>query len=841
MSIGAIEAGRAFVRLLVNDKELTKGLKRAQNKVKMFAASTGQMGRQLLAASSAMAAPLIAGTKVYADFEQQMANVSTMLDDPAAHMQQFQDGIKRMQVEFGESSEALAGGLYDILSASIPAAKALDVLEVATKAATAGITDTKTAADAITTILNSYGMAAEQAGDVSDLLFTIVKRGKTTFAELAPNIGKVTSVAAIAGVGLDELGAMLATLTRNGLKTDDAITAVANVIQTFLKPSDEARQIAKDLGFEMSTATLKAEGLAGVFERIASLPPEAVSKLFPNIRAIKGLAPALNNMEALTDDIAAMRDSAGATETAFSKMTATMSKQFDKLWQAITVAANEIGAALSDSVEGGAESITAIAGATADWIKENQGLVDVLGKVVLVAGAVGGALLAASVAGYTMSGAMTAASMASGALSTSLTFLAAHPVVAVLIGIAAVVGTVGYAMDAAAGDALRLSDAMGGLLKKGDKERQQDLKKLDRLKALSKEQKLSNEEMDEAAEIIERLNGTYGDLGLSLDKTTGKISGVTDAYTAMTQAMQSHAEAEIRAAMIESTTHMQLLGEEMLRIRDAWMTPWGKSQALADASMEMEKAKAKAAALMQRLEALKGGETAAIFGEPPLPGAPVTAPSPAPAQAQRQTEYELDLAKRLHEARLAMIADEEARALKRIRAQHKAEMDAAVENKQNTTALANVQAAEIAAIEAEHQRRRDEEKQREDDAKARRQADLQEDIEDLTVKTQYDGLDEQLQLLENQRKRAIAEAETLGLSVDEINKKYDLLTTLAKQGDTVQDVAHKTSPTGTFSAQLAGRLGGASSIDKKQLDAMEKIEGHTAGTKRALENWGSLV
>ena len=30
---GAIEAGRAFVRLLVNDKELQKGLTRAQNKL----------------------------------------------------------------------------------------------------------------------------------------------------------------------------------------------------------------------------------------------------------------------------------------------------------------------------------------------------------------------------------------------------------------------------------------------------------------------------------------------------------------------------------------------------------------------------------------------------------------------------------------------------------------------------------------------------------------------------------------------------------------------------------------------------------------------------------------
>ena len=90
-----------------------------------------------------------------------------------------------MAVEFGESTEALTNGLYDILSASIPAEKALDVLTVAVKAAKAGMTDTATAADAITTVLNSYGLSAGRAQDVSDLLFTVVKRGKLTFADLS--------------------------------------------------------------------------------------------------------------------------------------------------------------------------------------------------------------------------------------------------------------------------------------------------------------------------------------------------------------------------------------------------------------------------------------------------------------------------------------------------------------------------------------------------------------------------------------------------------------------------------------------------------------------------------
>ena len=152
VSSRGIRAGAAYVELYAHDSKLVRGLKRASRRLKAFGANVRDIGARLVKASAVMATPLVAGAKVYADFEQQMANVATMLDKPAEHMDAFKKGIRAMAVEFGESTETLAGGLYDILSASIPAEKALDVLSVAVRAAKAGMTDTKTAADAITTV-----------------------------------------------------------------------------------------------------------------------------------------------------------------------------------------------------------------------------------------------------------------------------------------------------------------------------------------------------------------------------------------------------------------------------------------------------------------------------------------------------------------------------------------------------------------------------------------------------------------------------------------------------------------------------------------------------------------
>jgi len=401
-SARAIRAGAAYVELTANDNKLVRGLKRAQRRLRAFSASTREVGKRMAAMSAVFATPFIAGVKVFADFEQQMANVSTMLKDPTMHITEFRREIRRMSSEFGESTETLAGGLYDILSASIPAEKALGVLAVAARAAKAGLTDTATSADAITTVLNSYGLEAENAAVVSDLLFSIVRRGKTTFAELAPSIGNVANIAATAGVGLDEMGASIALLTRNGIKTEDAITALRAIMTSFLKPSKEASELAKELGFEMNTATLKSESLAGVFERISKLPPDAVAKLFPNIRALKGVLPALANMEGFADDIDAMQSSAGATETAYKKMTNTLMHSFNQLKQSAIGVLSVLGEAIAEPIGKATKVIKRYVGVVRELIVKNKGLVIAALKVVLAIGLLGASLVVLGTAGAAM-------------------------------------------------------------------------------------------------------------------------------------------------------------------------------------------------------------------------------------------------------------------------------------------------------------------------------------------------------------------------------------------------------------------------------------------------------
>jgi len=302
----------------------------------------------------------------FAAFERQMANVSTMLQEHSMkYMPQYRREIRAMAIDVGEGTATLSKGLYDILSASIDPAKAMHVLEVSSKAAQAGLTDTGVAADAITTILNSYGLSAEYAGKVSSDLFETVQKGKLVFGDLAEDIGKVAADAASAGVSLEEMLAAVATLTRGGLRPEIAITALKAAINTFRKPADEAKKAAAELGFELNTTSLHAMQLSGLFEKLKNASDEQVAAIFQNVRGLTGLSVALQQVEGNAADVRYIMEKSGVDLEAYGKMANTAAKDFEKYDEAMKDIRVTIGEAFAPALRRGAQAMS-------QFVKDNQ-------------------------------------------------------------------------------------------------------------------------------------------------------------------------------------------------------------------------------------------------------------------------------------------------------------------------------------------------------------------------------------------------------------------------------------------------------------------------------------
>ena len=333
--------GKLTVLLGLDSKGFTTGINSATGKTTAFAAATDKTFKAISKAAKigmlAVGAAFIKGAVDAAKFEKALANVSTMLDKTTMPiMKDFEKGILAMSEAYGESTDALAKGLYDILSASVPASQALKVLEVSAKAAKAGLTNTGVAADAITTLMNSFGDATKDANYYADIMFATVKFGKTTFGELAPVIGNVAKLMQVAGGTAEDMAGMLAIMTRNGIKTRVAVTSLRGVVNALIKPS--AALIA-----ELGGMTVKADGFRAVMDKVGSLSAVDLAELFPNVRALTGVVVAAKDLGDEVDKITSLMAEGSPMMAAFDKNMSTFAATWDRFKATLKATSITIG------------------------------------------------------------------------------------------------------------------------------------------------------------------------------------------------------------------------------------------------------------------------------------------------------------------------------------------------------------------------------------------------------------------------------------------------------------------------------------------------------------------
>lgn len=294
-------------------------------------------------------------TRAMVGFETAIAEISTIADPTATNVEQLTRGIAALARESPQSPDDIGAGAYQILSAGITDTNdALEVLRIATRAATAGVTTTEVAVDAITTVINAFGLAAGDAQRVADVLFTTVRLGRVKFEQIASSIGSAATSAALAGVTIEELSAGIVALTLAGINSQEATSSLNRLFLTLTSQSKEQTRAFKDLGIEFSISTVKAKGFAGLLAEVAKITGDdidALAKLFPNIRAARSAfviagVGADNFAEALEK----LNNAVGATDLAFAKIARTSKAQAQILKNNLTVTFQEIGLAVLPSV-----------------------------------------------------------------------------------------------------------------------------------------------------------------------------------------------------------------------------------------------------------------------------------------------------------------------------------------------------------------------------------------------------------------------------------------------------------------------------------------------------------
>lgn len=338
------EVDELFWTLKADTTQLTRGVGAAQGRMKKFTAFMKSPAGPIAAIAALSAVLVTFGIKMgkmAGDLDKALREVGTLLPGTVADLQDVRKEIIAMSTRVPLPPVQLTKAMYQAVSAGARDTKeALMLVEVASKAAVAGLTDAFTAVDAITTILNAYQMSAHEAERVSDVLFKTVEQGKIRFEELSSVIGNVATTAALMGVTIEEVGASLAVLTKFGLSAAESTTALNRFMLTAVQQTDDMVASAKEMGIEFTTYSDRTRTFTSFLIALNEATDgqvEKLAKLFPNIRAARAaFVEAAGGQEEYLRILKEQQAALGTTQTAFDEMMGSLDNQTELLKNKVT-------------------------------------------------------------------------------------------------------------------------------------------------------------------------------------------------------------------------------------------------------------------------------------------------------------------------------------------------------------------------------------------------------------------------------------------------------------------------------------------------------------------------
>ena len=395
------DAHTVSVLLRLRD-EATAGIRRMEGRMDNFATGLKrhqQTFRQTGLALTAMAAGgalALAGTiRVFAQFEQALANAGAVSGATADQMQEMSNVARELGRTTVFTAKEAAGALSFLAMAGFQVEEATKALPGVLQLAAAAQIDLAEAADITSNVLSGYGFQVEQLGRVNDVLVKSFTSANTNLRQLGEAMKFAAPVASAAGVRFEETAAALALMGNAGIQASMAGTAVRGAISRMLAPSAEAVDIMNRLGLSFTDSAGNLRPLIDIIRQLERSGVTAGESLtLFGLRAGPGmLALVSQGSDALAKLTTELENSGGTAAEIAARQLDTLGGQLTLLKSALEGVAIEIGKALDPTIRSLANVFAGIAERIANL---NPTLI----KVAVIVASVGVAF--AAIAGPTL-------------------------------------------------------------------------------------------------------------------------------------------------------------------------------------------------------------------------------------------------------------------------------------------------------------------------------------------------------------------------------------------------------------------------------------------------------
>lgn len=345
--------GKVVIETDLNSSGIEKGLKKLGSITSkgMKAATVAVTGT-----TTALGGVAAAAVKVGSDFEAQMSRVQAISGATGKELEELRSQAVELGADTSFSASEAAQGMENLAAAGFKTNEIMDAMPGLLDLAAASGEDLASSSDIAASTLRGFGLAAEDAGHVADVLAENANRTNSSVTETGEAMKYIAPLARAAGISLEETAAAIGIMANAGIQGSQAGTTLRGALSRLSKPTDDMQQAMDELGVSFYDSKGKMLSLADQVGMLQSAMEGMTDEQKNNYlvtlygqEALSGMLALINEgPDSLASLTAAYEECDGSAQTA----AATMQDNLKGAVEELSGSAETLGIVFYDSVAG---------------------------------------------------------------------------------------------------------------------------------------------------------------------------------------------------------------------------------------------------------------------------------------------------------------------------------------------------------------------------------------------------------------------------------------------------------------------------------------------------------
>ena len=315
--------------------------------------------------STALSGMGIAAIKVGSDFEAQMSRVQAISGATGDDLEALRNQAIQLGADTTFSASAAAEGMENLAAAGFTTQEIMEAMPGLLDLAAASGEDLAASSDIAASTLRGFGLEAEDAAHVADVLAENANRTNSSVAETGEAMKYIAPLARAAGISMEETAAAIGIMANAGIQGSQAGTTLRGALSRLSKPTDVMLGAMEELGIAFYDSEGKMLSLADQVDMLKSAMEGMTDEQKNNYlvtlygqEALSGMLALINEgPESLSNLTAAYENADGSAKAAAETMQDNLQGAIEEL----SGSAETLGIIFYDSVSGNLKAAAEVA------------------------------------------------------------------------------------------------------------------------------------------------------------------------------------------------------------------------------------------------------------------------------------------------------------------------------------------------------------------------------------------------------------------------------------------------------------------------------------------------